>query len=258
MTKSRKIIIAAAMAAAVVVIHNFKSCSSDNGATATAGNETQADITLAADTTAAKDGNGFRPDTALTYDAGANYDRNKTFIVISKKELRLKVYAVEGADTLLMARYPVCLSRALGQKQGSGDMRTPESEPGKPFSIKQIQDASDWHHDFGDGRGSILSYGHWFLRLETPFNGIGIHGSTGNEDKMPGRDSEGCIRLRDQDIIHLKENYARVGMPVIIKGETQGALPFESRLKNADSKGQKINYATADDAPDDKPIKSPR
>lgn len=154
------------------------------------------------------------------------YDRDRLFIVISKKDETLKVYEAKG-DTTLIATFPVCLSRNKGQKEKSGDMRTPESEPGKPFTIKQIQDASDWEHDFGDGRGKILSYGHWFLRLETPFNGIGIHGSTNNEQTVPGRDSEGCIRLKDADIITLKENYARVGMPVIIKAEEQGPLPFE-------------------------------
>ena len=154
------------------------------------------------------------------------YDRDRLFIVISKKDETLKVYEAKG-DTTLIATFPVCLSRNKGQKEKSGDMRTPESEPGKPFIIKQIQDASDWEHDFGDGRGKILSYGHWFLRLETPFNGIGIHGSTNNEQTVPGRDSEGCIRLKDADIITLKENYARVGMPVIIKAEEQGPLPFE-------------------------------
>lgn len=154
------------------------------------------------------------------------YDRDRLFIVISKKDETLKVYEAKG-DTTLIATFPVCLSRNKGQKEKSGDMRTPESEPGKPFTIKQIQDASDWEHDFGDGRGKILSYGHWFLRLETPFNGIGIHGSTNNEQTVPGRDSEGCIRLKDADIITLKENYARVGMPVIIKTEEQGPLPFE-------------------------------
>ena len=170
------------------------------------------------------DANGnvtYRPDTMHVYYHG-EIDPEKTFIVISKKHLQLNVYAVlEGDDTTLVARYPVCLSRNKGQKEGSGDMRTPESEPGKPFYIKQIQDASDWKHDFGDGRGEILSYGHWFMRLETPFNGIGIHGSTNNEDKMPGRDSEGCIRLRDKDLEHLHDNYAHVGMPVIIKAEDQ-------------------------------------
>ena len=156
-----------------------------------------------------------------------DYDRQQTFIVISKKDLKLTVYAPVNGDTLPVAQFPVCLSRNKGQKQGSGDMRTPESEPGEPFSIEQIQDASTWTHDFGDGRGEILAYGNWFLRLKTGHSGIGIHGSTGNENTVPGRDSEGCIRMRDPDIITLKEQFARVGMPVIIKQEEQGLKPFE-------------------------------
>ena len=185
------------------------------------------------------DANGnvtYRPDTMHVYYTG-EIDREKTFIVISKKHLQLRVYTVlAGGDTTLVARYPVCLSRKKGQKERPGDMKTPESEPGKPFHIKQIQDASDWTHDFGDGRVEILSYGHWFMRLETPFSGIGIHGSTNNEEKMPGRDSEGCIRLRDSDLDHLHDNYAHVGMPVIIKAESQGDLPFEAKALKSESK----------------------
>jgi len=177
-----------------------------------------------------KDGKvSYRPDSLrVLHEKGFNKD--STFVVISKKELRLKVYGKIKGDTTLLAQYPVCLSRNKGQKEKSGDMRTPESTMEKPFHIKQIQDASTWHHDFGDGRGEILSYGHWFLRLETPFNGIGIHGSTNNEDKMPGRDSEGCIRLRDNDLDHFKSTYAYVGMPIIIKGENEGNLSFENKI----------------------------
>lgn len=160
----------------------------------------------------------------------ADFEKDKSFIVISKKDLTLKVYAEVNGDTAMVASFPVCLSLNKGQKEKSGDMKTPESEPGKPFKIKQIQDASTWEHDFKDGRGKIKAYGNWFLRLETPFNGIGIHGSTNNEETVPGRASEGCIRLKDKDIIILKENYAYVGMPVIIKAEEQGDLPFEEKL----------------------------
>lgn len=166
----------------------------------------------------------YRPDTAVINNDKA-VNPASTMIVISKKELRLYVISTANGDTTVLARYPVCLSRNKGQKEKSGDMRTPESAPGKPFTIKQIQDASTWVHDFGDGRGPILAYGKWFMRLETPFNGIGIHGSTGNENSVPGRDSEGCIRLRDNDLIHLKEHYAQVGMPVVILAE-EAALPF--------------------------------
>ena len=164
---------------------------------------------------------------------GVNKTTRKEFIVISKKDLNLKVYTEQNGDTVLLAKFPVCLSKNKGNKQRSGDMKTPESPAGKPFKITQIQDASTWKHDFKDGRGSILAYGHWFLRLLTPgHSGIGIHGSTNNESSVPGRASEGCIRLLDNDIITLKEKYAYVGMPVIIKAENQGLFQWETRVKN--------------------------
>lgn len=160
--------------------------------------------------------------------------KGTAFIVISKKDLNLRVYDVVKGDTVLLKEFPVCLSKNKGNKQKKGDMKTPESPKGKPFSISQIQDASTWRHDFHDGRGNIKAYGHWFLRLVTPgHSGIGIHGSTNNESSVPGRASEGCIRLRDADIITLKEKYAYVGMPVIIKAENEGAYEWEKKVKKA-------------------------
>lgn len=157
-------------------------------------------------------------------------NRQNCFIVISKVQpVHLNVYEPQGADTVLLASYPACVAKNRGQKQVRGDNKTPESYPGPPFKIRQIQDASDWHHDFGDGRGSIPAYGHWFLRLETPgHSGIGIHGSTNNRESLKvGRGSEGCIRLLDEDIIHLHDNYAFVGMKVTILPEDHEPLSFE-------------------------------
>ena len=155
-----------------------------------------------------------------------------SFIVISKKDLNLRVYDVVKGDTVLLQEFPACLSKNKGNKQRKGDMKTPESPKGKPFRISQIQNASSWHHDFKDGRGRIKAYGNWFLRLATPgHSGIGIHGSTNNEKSVPGRASEGCIRLLDADIITLKEKYAYVGMPVIIKTENEGLYPWEKNIK---------------------------
>jgi hypothetical protein len=157
----------------------------------------------------------IRPDTATIYSEVVN--KNNCFILISKPEYRLYVCEVVDGDTIKRVHYPVCVGKAKGQKQKKGDMKTPECTFENPFSITEIVDASKWTHDFGDGRGSILSYGNWFMRLKTPgHSGIGIHGSTNNESSVPGRGSEGCIRLRDDDLIQLKENYAFVGMRVVI------------------------------------------
>lgn len=158
----------------------------------------------------------------------------KAFIVISKRDLKLTVYdRTPQGDTIMVAQFPCCMGKNKGNKMKRGDMRTPESPAGKPFKITMIQDASTWRHDFKDGRGNIKAYGHWFLRLETPgHSGIGIHGSTNNEKSVPGRASEGCIRLLDKDIITLKKHFAYVGMPVIIQAEEQAPFEWESRAQN--------------------------
>ena len=155
------------------------------------------------------------------------------FIVVSKRNQTLSVYDRNAAgDTVLVAQFPCCMGKNKGNKQRRGDMRTPESPAGKPFRITMIQDASTWKHDFKDGRGSIKAYGHWFLRLETPgHKGIGIRGSTNNENTVPGRASEGCIRLLDKDIITLKEHFAYVNMPVTVQPEDAAPFPWETRTR---------------------------
>jgi len=169
-----------------------------------------------------------RVDTVAAY--SEIQDKANTFIVISKQELKLYVCEALEDDTVRIAEFPVCLSRNLGQKERKGDMKTPESTWDKPFEITEIVKSSNWTHDFGDGRGAILSYGNWFMRLKTPgFSGIGIHGSTNNESTVPGRDSEGCIRLNDNDLDVLKEQYAFKGMKVVIKHEDEGLKPFEEK-----------------------------
>lgn len=141
------------------------------------------------------------------------------YIVISKPKQSLYVFEQRCTGLALVAAYPVCLGANRGNKTRKGDHCTPESADGKPFTICQIVDASEWCHDFGDGRGNMKAYGNWFMRLSGDFPGtsIGIHGSTGNRYSVPGRGSEGCIRMRDEDITHLKENYAFVGMKVFIE-----------------------------------------
>ena len=154
-------------------------------------------------------------DSATFYSEVVN--KKNCFILISKPEFRLYVCEVVNGDTLKRVHYPVCVGKNLGQKQKSGDMKTPECTAAKPFTISEIVDASKWTHDFGDGRGAILAYGNWFMRLKTPpHTGIGIHGSTNNESSVPGRGSEGCIRLRNDDLNELKAKYAFVGMRVVI------------------------------------------
>jgi len=171
--------------------------------------------------------------------------RERCFIVVSKKDYYLYVYEAQGADTVMLARYDMAYGLKTGDKMWRGDMRTPHSTMEKPFYISQIQTASSWRHDFGDGRGNILAYGDYFMRLKmnNMSYGIGIHGSTNNAESVPGRASEGCIRLRNEDLRDLNRHYAFVGMKVVIKSELSDDFPFETRAFRRQHIARKRHFA---------------
>lgn len=136
-------------------------------------------------------------------------DTKDGLIYIDKKDLTLTLFSSDGKVVL---EFPIACGKKLGQKQKSGDFKTPEGM----FYISQIQNASSWGHDFKDGKGYIKhAYGHWFLRLETPgHRGIGIHG-THDPNSIGTRATEGCIRLENSNLEKLHSNVT-VGTTVII------------------------------------------
>lgn len=131
-------------------------------------------------------------------------------IVVDKPAMTLRF--VQG-DSLLFS-YPMACGKHYGQKKKVGDMRTPEGT----FTVVEVVDSRKWVHDFGDGKGRIRgSYGPWFIRLSYG-KGIGIHG-THDPASMGKRATEGCVRLRNEDIEALKP-YITEGMTVEILPDT--------------------------------------
>lgn len=136
------------------------------------------------------------------------------------KKSQFKLYLLKGYDTLKV--YPIAIGKNPGDKKKVGDWRTPEG----CFYVIQIQDSREWVHDFPDDTlGPIKgAYGPYFIRLYTgpdatyshkSWSGIGIHG-THDPSSIGKRASEGCIRLKNQDLLELI-NYVKKGMPVWIE-----------------------------------------
>lgn len=138
----------------------------------------------------------------------------KPFVVVDKQALTLSLMA---PDSTLIKSYPIACGSNLGTKTRKGDRKTPEGS----FRINQVLNARGLSHDFGDGKGPVRdAYGPWFLRLDVPgYNDIGIHG-THLPESIGTRTTEGCIRLRNDDIKDLKERVA-VGTLVIILPDNQ-------------------------------------
>lgn len=143
------------------------------------------------------------------------------FIVIEKETLTLSLVADDGS---LIKQYGISCAKIPGAKRRRGDLKTPEGV----FTINEILKSSYLSHDFGDGKGPIKgAYGPFFLRLSVPgFRDIGIHG-THKPESIGSRDTEGCIRLVNEDIKDLRSRIV-LGTPVII-------LPAKADIK-ADAK----------------------
>lgn len=135
----------------------------------------------------------------LTYRHRVELDKvqNARIILISKQEMRLRLIDYKGNE---LFNAPVAVGMNAGNKQKVGDLRTPEGV----FQVADIQHASDWKHDFGDGKGMVKgSYGDYFIRLAVPgHKGIGIHG-THLPESIGTRASEGCIRMNNEDLNRL-------------------------------------------------------
>jgi lipoprotein-anchoring transpeptidase ErfK/SrfK len=129
-------------------------------------------------------------------------------LVVTKSAYTLELF--EGET--LVETFPVAVGKNGGEKQAVGDNRTPEGE----FAVSSIEDSRKWTHDFGDGKGEVKgAYGPWFIRLATPvWKGIGIHG-THDPASIGTAATEGCVRLRNSDLLRLVARIS-VGTRVVI------------------------------------------
>lgn len=138
---------------------------------------------------------------------------HSSFIVINKAEMNLYHYNYKGE---LLQKSQIATGKNFGNKEKIGDSKTPEGV----FNILKIEDASSWTHDFkGDSLGAIFgAYGPYFIRLNVPGQkGIGIHGTHDN-NSIGSRVSEGCVRMRNGDLIELVNNLSTASVVVITPG----------------------------------------
>ncbi len=131
------------------------------------------------------------------------------FIVVDKQASKLFLVDPVGAT---LREYGSSCAVNYGPKRSRGDHKTPEGI----FKITEVLNSRGLSHDFKDGNGPVPeAYGPWFLRLNVPgFVDIGIHG-TPFPESIGTRATEGCIRLRNEDITDLKQRVG-VGTTVII------------------------------------------
>ena len=132
------------------------------------------------------------------------------FIVVDKSRMKVIKFNRFGVE---QESFGMACAKNYGTKHVKGDSRTPEGF----FSVKQIQNSTDWHYvdDNGVVSEKTGEFGPRFIRLSIPgITSIGIHG-TAAPWSIGGRRSHGCIRLTNENIMKMVD-MVEPGMPVII------------------------------------------
>ena len=140
---------------------------------------------------------------------GVNVADDEYWIRIIKSNFRLYLY--RGQEVIKLSY--VAVGRNPGDKERVGDLRTPRGI----FTVQSVHDSRHWVFDFRDGRGPIRgAYGPWFIRLRTPpWRGIGIHG-THDPSSLGTMASEGCIRMRNEELLELMP-FISINMTVVVE-----------------------------------------
>lgn len=135
-------------------------------------------------------------------------------IIISKQDMTLSLYKYNGK---MVFRVPVATGKSTGNKSVIGDMKTPEGV----FHIESIESSDTWTHDFEDDNTGPIegAYGPYFIRLNVPGQkGIGIHGTHDNKS-LGKRLTEGCVRLKNEDLTKLVRHISVSNIVIITPGK---------------------------------------
>lgn len=208
-------------------ITNYPRRNPNAPATTEAGDASVFDQANAEEDTVSKDQEGApnkdaAASTSTTTPASVNTQATETTPVTHNYSILIKKSSFQCFvldNGKVIETYNCALGKNTGDKERSGDMKTPVGT----FKVIEVCDASYWTHDFHDGKGEIAgAYGPWFFYLDTSekskgqWDGIGIHG-THDPSSIGQLISEGCIRLLNENIEILKEKYIKVGTMVTIE-----------------------------------------
>ena len=158
------------------------------------------------------------------------------FVVVDKSRMKVIKFNRFGVEE---ESFGMACAKNYGTKHTTGDSRTPEGF----FSVKQIQNSTDWHYvdDNGVVSEKTGEFGPRFVRLNIPgITCIGIHG-TAAPWSIGGRRSHGCIRLTNENIMRFVE-MVEPGMPVIITPGKKDMAVNKSEGYNIPSISTTINH----------------
>jgi len=144
-------------------------------------------------------------------------DNRSHIILVEKRSQRLLVLSKQNGSLIVENSYLCSTGKIGGNKQESGDLKTPE---GIYFLQKKI-DSSALPPKYGAG-AYVLDYPNGFDKLKKRKGyGIWIHGTNEPDRLEKSMDTRGCVILKNESFIDLAKYIKLYKTPVVIVDEIQ-------------------------------------
>jgi lipoprotein-anchoring transpeptidase ErfK/SrfK len=147
--------------------------------------------------------------------------KNEYVIWIDKDNQTLSVYQNSSYGLIEVENYLASTGKVKGNKTKRLDAKTPEGN----FEIISIHESHNWHYE------NRLAYGPYFFRLSGEFSRIGIHG-TDQPHLLGNNVSLGCIRVSNENVLKLYENYIKIGTKIVISDSKKNKKDYSEVIKN--------------------------
>ena len=147
----------------------------------------------------------------------------KTVLVAETDTAMLHRYVADDAGSFTDEISRISIGQEGAGKQKSGDRRTPL---GVYFVVDQL-DTSGMHEKYGVTAFPLDYPNAWDRRQQRTGSGIWLHGVDHKNPDRPPLDTDGCLALRNEEILQLADVLEPLVTPVIVAREVVWATPDE-------------------------------
>ena len=133
-------------------------------------------------------------------------------LVVEKRTQTLRLYGKRDGEVVLLQTYPCTTGQMPGVKERRGDLRTPDGV----YVVTDLLPGSRLPDVYGT-LALPLSYPNaWDRRLRRSGYGIWLHGSDRLGSPFTPRDTQGCVIVRNEDLLDLAHIIVPEVTPVLI------------------------------------------
>jgi L,D-peptidoglycan transpeptidase YkuD (ErfK/YbiS/YcfS/YnhG family) len=129
-----------------------------------------------------------------------------------------------GDSMVHQGAYYMSIGTAGAGKQRSGDRRTPLGV----YFVTERLDTSRLHEKYGVMAFPLDYPNAWDKRAQRSGDGIWVHGVDPGGGERPTLDTDGCVALRNSDLMALAPSFSENITPVVVVRDVNWATPHEN------------------------------